>query len=102
MTLPATWLVLEPVPMIQSPTEARRRMSGLHVASVQYPQNGFGAKPVSHRTTYEKTRSRPSVATARMVDHEPSGRQTKTAFRINPELPATVTLLAPSHGDFSP
>ena len=41
-------------PAIQSPTLAARRIPGLQMASVQKPQNGFGALPASHRTTYVK------------------------------------------------
>jgi hypothetical protein len=34
-------------PTIQSPSSIVRRIAGLQQASVQYPKNGFGAKPES-------------------------------------------------------
>jgi hypothetical protein len=41
------------VPITQSPVSARFRISGLHVAKVQNPENGLGANPKSRATTYE-------------------------------------------------
>lgn len=43
-------------PMMMSPTDAVRRIDGLQQASVHQPWKGFGAKPLSTLTTYEKTR----------------------------------------------
>jgi hypothetical protein len=45
----------DPVPTIQSPTAATRRIAGFHIVSVQIPQKGFGAAPSSIRTQYENS-----------------------------------------------
>lgn len=47
------YLDFAPVPMTQSPRLAPARIFGLHVANVQNPWNGFGAKPKSRATMYE-------------------------------------------------
>jgi len=39
--------LVDPVPTIQSPTSAVRRITGLQMTSVQIPQYGFGAAPSS-------------------------------------------------------